>query len=133
MMNGSPLFSSKKKMRIRPLPISPVTPTTKRGLTRFANPLEFFWRSQGDLNPRPPSSFWDLDLRKIPLLKSASLFGLRSMKLFFSAFGRQTFYPRPQNGVFRCGLNKQCLPKTPSIAIFIFPLPIKSIWSALLF
>ena len=25
---------------------------------------------------------------------------------FFSAFSRRTFHPRPQDGVFRCGLNK---------------------------
>ena len=25
---------------------------------------------------------------------------------FFSAFGRHTFHPRPQDGVFRCDLNK---------------------------
>jgi len=28
---------------------------------------------------------------------------------FFSAFGRRTFHPRPQDGVFRCGLNKGTL------------------------
>jgi hypothetical protein len=28
--------------------------------------------------------------------------------LFFSAFGRRTFHPRPQDGVFRCDLNKIC-------------------------
>ena len=26
--------------------------------------------------------------------------------LFFSAFGKRTFHPRPQDGVFRCALNK---------------------------
>ena len=26
---------------------------------------------------------------------------------FFSAFGRHTFHPRPQDGVFRCDLNKE--------------------------
>jgi hypothetical protein len=25
---------------------------------------------------------------------------------FFSTFSRRTFHPRPQDGVFRCGLNK---------------------------
>ena len=26
---------------------------------------------------------------------------------FFSAFSRRTFHPRPQDGVFRCGLNNK--------------------------
>jgi len=29
----------------------------------------------------------------------------------FSAFGRRTFHPRPQDGVFRCDLNKEPLGK----------------------
>jgi hypothetical protein len=30
-----------------------------------------------------------------------------SIWLFFSAFARHTFNPRPQEGVFRCDLNKK--------------------------
>jgi hypothetical protein len=29
------------------------------------------------------------------------------LKFDFSAFGRRTFHPCPQEGVFRCGLNKK--------------------------
>ena len=33
----------------------------------------------------------------------------------FSAFGRHTFHPRPQDGVFRCDLNKPRRRRTPEM------------------
>jgi hypothetical protein len=46
-----------------------------------------------------------LGLMEIRLV-SASRLHVESYRNTFSAFGRRTFDPRPQDGVFRCGFNK---------------------------
>jgi hypothetical protein len=52
----------------------------------------------------------------------------------FSAFGRHTFHPRPQDGVFRCNLNKmdKNLPLfviPTKVGIYVFDSILDSRWS----
>jgi hypothetical protein len=51
---------------------------------------------------------------------------MRLLYHILSAFGRRTFHPRPQDGVFRCDLNKSQLPNSETKSVWSFEI---GIWS----
>src|SRR4030042_986654 len=58
------------------------------------------------LNPKPRSRN-KFGMTKRPEPNRHVMLNLfQHLVYFFSAFSRRTFHPRPQDGVFRCGLNK---------------------------
>ena len=59
------------------------------------------------LNPKPRSRTKFGMTKRAETNSHVMLHLFQHLVYFFSAFSRRTFHPRPQDGVFRCGLNKK--------------------------